>query len=525
MNLTELKNEIDADNSFSQLRDQDWEDKIQMRGVYHMYPEDMDNALASYLDKIAFGRVLLSTGNPTLDEQVYWTNAIARMRDKAASIFKEQQLRTDGLVSRVLHHTSYYIDYVNGSDSADGLSTGNSWKTITKYTTVTVRSAGDIAYLRANTTWTQGTEAVDITIDENGTNSAYISVIGCDSVTNDPWSDSSDVKPIIDFEDSAYNMTTSQSHFWYWDRVQFIDTTDTNGLIYIQLCRGWYFKDVDFDGSTSAGTNVEGLNINGCQVTCENCTWANNKGTAILATSSTLMLWNCTVDAGVDGCINGISCNGSIVNMEGGSIAATYSFSTSNVLMQYGGIVRLRNVDWTYTDTQWYVHTARDGMIFSEDDNATFENQVYGDSTGWIVRDTTTVRSGGADSSAKMTPLPYCGVNMPLVLGEWMPGFAKIWATTSVQINISVYARVASAWASQLGASECFATFSYLSNGASAARTRVTSSQQVANDGTWTALTSGNITPARTGWVYIWLNLGRYEASKDLLVDIKPVVG
>jgi hypothetical protein len=211
--------------------------------------------------------------------------------------------------------------------------------------------------------------------------------------------------------------------------------------------------------------------------------------------------------------------------IEDTSIGVTTGYGT-NVLEYYTGMVVVcRNVTWGGTGPNGPSTTQRSAEVFTEDDDGTFEDHEAYYRAGTITRDTATTRSGGADSSSKMEPSAACGPNDPLILGEPLWGFAAIWATASVQINISVWARVGSAWDTALTAAECYAKFSYLSNAGNATRTQVDSTETINNAGTWTALTSGNITPSRTGWVYIWFYLEEYEdATEHVLVDILPTV-
>jgi hypothetical protein len=124
-----------------------------------------------------------------------------------------------------------------------------------------------------------------------------------------------------------------------------------------------------------------------------------------------------------------------------------------------------------------------------------------------------------------MTPDADCGLNNPLVLGDPMRGFARIWATKDVQIDIDIYVCVDTPWDDDLTASECYATFSYLDHAVNATRTLITSNDTITDDENWTtALDSENFTPLQTGWVYMWVYLAEYDADESIFVDIKPVV-
>jgi hypothetical protein len=137
-----------------------------------------------------------------------------------------------------MHGTVYYIDLTNGDDANDGLEANDdhSWLTIAKYTSVTVRTAGDIAKVRANTTQVIGANVI---FDEDGTTDALISIIGCDSVVNDPWGDASDVRPIFDLNGlSTPHLNYARSFYCFHGPGDFDDTLSiilSNGLTQVVL--------------------------------------------------------------------------------------------------------------------------------------------------------------------------------------------------------------------------------------------------------------------------------------------------
>ena len=545
--LDKLKDEIKEHKDYKDLDQKGWETKIKYQDIVKRSQKDFDWLIPMYTKKIAAIREQLrETGfdikvipqnedgsnksseeivnemNQQLEQINYLVAKEARLLDKLAVCLKEVELRKDGKVVRTDIHNAadYYIDYGSGNDANNGLSTGQAWKTITKYTTTTVRVHGDRAFLRAHRTWTQGTEATDINFDEDGTVDDYISIIGCDATTNDPWGDASDVKPIIDFEDAAYQVYLNSDNYWWLERCDFRQSNDGNGCIYIVSVDRTVLKDcVIRDGASGS---EEGLTVNHTSCYLDGCSFSNTYGTSLyLSIGGYIYGIDCTIDAGADvGASYGVISYGRI-DLVNCSLAPSNAFSSYTILSKGSGQVRLRNCPF---GTETYANSYG-SLVLSEDHDGVYGAQKQVHTAGIIEKDTVTVRSGGASSSAAMTSNSDCGPNSPLVLGDTMSGFAKVWATKDVEINISVYARVGSAWDSALSASEAYAKFSYLSNGSTAARTEVQSTETIANDTSWTAFTSGNITPLQTGFVYIWFNLAEYEdASENVYVDIKPVV-
>jgi len=550
LSLDYFINEINTHADYKKLNQAAWEQKIEYRDITHRSQKDFDCLIPMYVRKINTlrerlvgewnfdvkvsddGKALKSDAEildavkAKMDEWYYANQKEQRLFDKLAVCLKEVELREKDLVVRTNLHdqADYYIDYDNGNDGNDGLSTGNAWKTITKYTTDTVRTAGDRAFLRANITWDQGTEAKDITFDEDGTVDDYISIIGCDSVTNDPWSDGSDVKPIVDFEDAQYQALGLTDDFWWIERLDIRQWADTAGGWQVDRSLGWYFKDCSFsDSATYSALWVK----TGGHATIDNCSFSdiNHINGQLYISSGLILVKNCTFDAGSGlGSQIGIYCYAGTCYLLDCIFEPSNNFSTSCIQSQYGGVIWARNCSYNGTWDSFFGSYDYTGGTFTEDLDAVFESHRTLLPSGIITRETSSPRSGGADSYAKMLSSDQCGPNFPLILGDTLRGFSRIWASASVEITITVYARTGSAWDSALTASEAFLRASYLSNGASAARTEIDSTQTITNDAEWTAF-SVTITPLRTGWVYLWFYLAEYEdASEYIDVDIKPVV-
>lgn len=406
-------------------------------------------------------------------------------------------------------------------DTMDGSTIAKAFVSMNQYTTTEARTAGDILYVRANET--HGTNGVDITFDEDGTVDDYIKIIGCDATTNDPWSDSSDVKPIVDFEDKAYQVSVNGDLRWYFELLDFRQSNDTNGAVYVYASHHAYFKDCVFqDGNTSS---VHGIYSKlSANVWLDGCSFLNTNGIAIFGNRTNIMIKDCTIDAGVAGATDGLYGETSNIWIYNTTIAGSNAFGTAAIRTNYGSIIHMRNV--TFGTETYSIASALD-RIYSEDNDGTFESHIGRFRHGTVERDTGTVRSGGADTSAKITPNVHCGQLLPMTISGYDTGqhdFA-IWTQADTAITVTVYASVGSAWDAALTAAECYIKTSHLSNAGTAARTLTQSSEQIANDTTWTALTT-TITPAREGFVYVTFFLAEYEdASEHVFVDIWAKAG
>lgn len=615
--LTQLKSEIATDKNYSGLDQKGWEEKIKVRDIMQRSQKDFDSLKLLYVRKI-------NAINSQIKDDEEWTGTgiviapfdkdgnlkgagkvyeeycqkadqfkiakdkAARLYDKLACILKEEQLRKDGLVVRTGIHNqaTYYIDYTNGNDAHDGLSTGNltvdstadtthltdaaltgandyingdflwnvtrgagslisdfdaasdtailatpivgmtagdtyyilkSWKTINKAFTTTVRTAGDIVYIRANQT--HDCSAASIVCDEDGDVDLWIKVIGCDATTNDPWNDDSNVDPIIDFGNAAYALIPASDKYWWFENFVFTKSDNSGGCV---QCSG---------GSSAAGiakfvncsiTNgnsgvVEGLTVGGyCFVILDGCTFSDTSGTAI-SCSGNLYMYNCTLNGGASKPPKYCISNSGVLYAYNCSFGVTTNFTTA-IIEPISCSVYLSNC--VYDGTLVSTGESKNGAVFVEDEDAVYGSHSTYYNTGVISKQTASSRSGGGSSYARMISNTYCGPNNPLIDGEPLEGFAKVYLTKDVEYTITVYARTGSAWDSALSASEAFLKCSYLSNAATAARTEINSVQTITNDANWTAFTV-TFTPLQTGLAYLWFYLVKYEDNSEYIdVDV-----
>lgn len=537
MALTFAELKVETAKLYNELTPSEWESKILFRGIAVKFDSQLEALKQLYIGKIdrirqrlrgnwsvtitpSVGNVLKTT-EQMADELFGQIQRLlakeARLLDKFAAVCKEIELREKKLVSRTPHGTTYYIDYDNGSDSNDGLSTTNAWKTLTKYTTTTVRTPGDIAYLRANIVWDQGTEAIDVTFDEDGTIDNYIKIIGCDSVVNDPWSDSSDVLPIIDFQDAAYQVAFDSDDYWWLERVHFKQSNDAAGCVFSNYCVSIYLKSCTVSDGT--GASAYGVMTICSTLVLDSCSFYDNYSLSVYAIGGQLHVLSSIFNGGSDVSTDvGINSAGGTIFIEDSSFGATTTHDAVDVYTQNGGITYSRNCAWA-----GLVAAGSGGVHYSEDDNATFENQLTSMGPGVEVRSTSVVHTGGADSSALMAPNVNCGSNNPLRLGHPLKGFAQLWLAAG-SYTATVYARVGDAWDTPLTAAQAYMVTSELDNAGNATRVKRQSTQQIANDGSWTAFTT-SISPAREGFVYFWFFVAEYEDETELVyVDIKPII-
>lgn len=407
---------------------------------------------------------------------------------------------------------------IAGQTTGDTYYLLRAWLTANKYTTTTVRSVGDIAWVRANTSIAQGAEAVDIGFDESGTTAARIEIRGCQKEATqtgyDKWSDVSDVLPIVDFEDAAYQANLDMN-YWKIENMEFRQSADLNGQIYVSYVIGNHLKNCKINDGGNSGT--EGVFLVSCNVTIENCTFIDTWGPSIYGTSGTICtIVNCILNKGtVRASSYGVRCDyGSFFEVVGSSFGQTTAFATNDILCSISGRVYLRNC---LTNSSYSVATM--GRIYIEDDDGTYQSHQAIFQSGTVSRDTSVTRPGGASSSLKYAPVSGCTTNFPLwARDKDLSGTFQLYLAAGVAKTITIYIR-GYTWSTWPTAAQLFCEASYLSNAASSARTIVTSTQVLTDNTTWTAFTM-TMTPARSGIVYVDVKLGLYTASCGINVDL-----
>lgn len=305
---------------------------------------------------------------------------------------------------------------ITGQVATDQFYVIRAWKTIEKYTTTTVRTAGDIAYVRANTTETVG--AASILLDEYGTIAAQISVIGCDAIANDPWNDDSSVRPVLDFGGQAYGITGNGS-FWTFTNMRFLNSHRTSGAFSFSQRYGYIFNNCVFEDNYyyAITSSIYGT------ASVIGCTFTNNgeasiaAGDIYLEYSGSIALYNSDFDPfGTDRKIINTAYAGRVY-AEGcnfsGAAYFYYGYRTADN-------VRIYNCTFTDITTPVLVpHPA--GRAFSDgwDFGAGLldkGHQWIFTTAGQVNSDSSWARPGGAPSGWSFESGANCGLNAPLTL-------------------------------------------------------------------------------------------------------------
>ena len=132
--------------------------------------------------------------------------------------------------------------------------------------------------------------------------------------------------------------------------------------------------------------------------------------------------------------------------------------------------------------------------------------------SGDVIRNTATVRTGGASSSIEVVPLSLCSLTAPIRIFEW----TEFDVAASAQTR-SVYVK-GEGWTGFPTAAQLYFEAEYISNATTLVKTVIASVQVLTDNTTWTKL-SVTFTPAAAGIVRYraWLKI--YEAACKVYVD------
>jgi len=291
----------------------------------------------------------------------------------------------------------------------NGTSIANAWCHPALATTDTVRTAGDIIKMRANQTHVMA--GISLIADESGTVAALIKLKGCDSV-DDPWTDSSDVHVTFDFSDTAFNCTWAADIFWYFENIDFIQSSNSTGAFYLY---GAYLTFLDCVFRDNNGGGVTSTGDYGISTFTE-CEFYGNITQGVKIVRNWINFYSCVFNGGV------ATQDYGLVFEAGMSIAEDCLFSQTTAhdvgdIRCNERIISLHMRRCKYNTVSFIGNYAPD--FTSEDDN-----QVIGVHKTYYLggikeSETTEVRGGGATSSIKVTPNAKCTINYPIMAMEW----------------------------------------------------------------------------------------------------------
>jgi len=315
----------------------------------------------------------------------------------------------------------FYIDLNAGDDAKDGLTTGNAWKTIEKFT-ANARNPGEIAYVRANTT---EIPAGNITFASNGTSAAPIQLIGCNATQGiDPWNDSSDIRPTINFNGTTNYLRLYRKAFWHFYNIRILDShqePDVGGFtIHNRDCDGIYLYNVRTEDNYNCGLYLESVD----NFVAESCEFVNDgeKGNwqysaSVIIKNSVASFKQCIFDPHTD-------CGQSISVL---AFSSTILFDNSNFSTQGANLriyiacateIFLRNTVLP-SSNQVVGGSSQSFRVYSDGVNMDTNTYDKGRQWGWQYGgeydiDESWKRDGGATQGIRVQTNTNCGVNTPV---------------------------------------------------------------------------------------------------------------
>ena len=505
------------------------------RGLHHKYDQQLLDAQTQYKDKIQelirrykqnlddMQDLISGAGISIVDFKEDMKSLVAkvlRLAEKYWAVRYEIEGRQKGFFVRKPVGTVYYIDLDNGNDTNDGLSTTTAWLTIEKYTTVTVRTAADIAKVRAGTDQIK-TDA-NIVHDESGNQNNLLSIVGCSS-QDDPWGDASDVLPIISFGGTSYYWLIRNCSYWSFRRLAI-----KNSAAIQNFCAEYphwvSFEDCEFSGNTYTGSWWgAGLFMTEALAYVKGCNFHSNTKNGLRIREAHVRGEGCVFNRG-SGQERGLVLHYNAgAEFKNSSFGQTTAHSVEDVFSDNGSIAHLRNCK--YNSLRAGETSPEIAVIFLEDDNQVYGagRVLWGTQSGTVEKDTG-VKTGGANFSFKLSPGTYLGLYRSLTVGQYedndTPFMIKL--SAGVQKTLTVKVR-ANTWTAFPTADELYIEWSYYNNASTADRATVKTTAVISQADTWTDF-SVTITPQRDGIVYGNVVLKRYESGKVIYCNGEVIV-
>src|SRR3990167_2012053 len=513
-------------NKYGNLTQKEWEDKIKFRNLPVKHTEQLEWARDFYPEKINRVIELCQTNSNGLMDMVAFKDMcrqkIERLKDKYATVMKELELRKLGAVQRNPIGTTYYIDFNAGDDLNDGITTITPWKSLQQYTSVTVRTPGDIAYVRAGTIHTTTTV---IAFDEDGLESNYISIIGADA-TDDPWVDGSNVQPSVIFATTTANINLSGDLYWKIKNIQCRSSTASGGCLGVNVSRGFVL-----DNGTIWSNNAYGMSSLRSDTIIQNSSFYQNNTTGLYVTGMAYI--SSSTFNGGGGSLNQ---NYGILIYVAGDVwikDSTFGKTTTHAngsvqFLQSGDVGDYYVRNTLFIDNQEWANSEPGGSFFSEDHDQVLGSNKTMHWNGNVSSTSAVVRTGGAATSAMMISNANAtsSTQYPFTLSnnDFLGGDFNIYHSATTLATTTIYINTQDIWNATPTASELYVKVSYLDAASGATRSVATSTETlIGATSTWTGF---NVvyTPLQAGWAYATVIFNKYEAGREIYVDIKPVI-
>lgn len=431
--------------------------------------------------------------------------------------------------------TEYFIDLDGGNNGNDGLTPGTAWLTIEQYTTTTVRSPGDIAWVRAGTSEIY---AANIVSDEDGTKAQPIYIIGCSAGSGsgsdaaDPWGDDIDTRPILDANGNNARFDNSRDHFWTIENMDFKSTLGAGSPCCNVNSFGVTLRNCRFYDSKHATSAAYGLTITNDHISqnlVEDCEFFSNRTYGVFHIGG-IIYRRCKFDGNIGGYTytqgNGLYVSSGVAFCQDCDFGQTSPHSTNDFAGQNCGIVILKNCRVNKFGVETRVSVFWDETTF--DDLPTLAARGNKQHYMGIVEESDEVPVSGVNYSVKMVPeanaassregMGFVYFQTPLA---W-PGPLRLWLPAG-DYSIKIPIRAISAYAAYPTAAELYIRARYNDDPSGNSFGEVISDEVLSDATTWVDF-EVTVPQAKDGFVYIDVVLTKYQATKGIYVYPFPEV-
>lgn len=374
-----------------------------------------------------------------------------------------------------------------------------------------VRAAGDVIRVRGGLTYTYS--GIDIVADEDGTANNYITLKGIYTAAgDDSWGDGNTTRAVIDFDDTAFQITLAGDNYWKVESHDIMQSADTLGAL--RGAVGLIVDDCIIHDNGAIG--IRGGNFS----LIKDSTLYSNTTSNLDLRGGVFHVEDCVLNGGGAATIYGIYLVTGLVYVKDTTFGVTTEHSGADIRLNASDVAYGRNVILDSTTPVFAVGIP--GAMVAIEDYGQAHKAFY----GWQFAGDVSIDTGGTPPSGigyaiLGEPGTNCGSEEALyIVGDYFWGFPIYLDGTQQVITVKIKAPDAD-WSLGGGAggrpdnSELFIELDY-HNGATT-RTTAVSTEACADD-TYTSYTV-TITPDAAGPAYLKVKLLLYEAGGKIYID------
>lgn len=372
---------------------------------------------------------------------------------------------------------------------------------------------GEAIKLRANQTHLVGGAQITLSAVD-GTANAPNKLEGCTSA-DDPWSDGSDVRPIIDAESGSTSCVYSYNgSYWEIRNLECINAQSQG--IYLRATGRF-----EVENCLIHDNGARGIYIYTGTVLIEDCVFYNNTTEQIKTyENSYTMIDGCTFNGGVGGTVNGIVMTESFCVVKNSTFGVTTEHSGYDI-----------DIDQAF----WRGHNVTlDSTTPTSGQGAFGRWSKFGDyggsrngflriePAGEVSYSVAVERSGAGGSAYSLLGEPdsTCGEDyFQYIIGEWLTGQPLYLDGTEQTVTVYAYCdSTGDAWT--LTVDQFVVEIEYES--AAGVWSKVQSSDTFADEDQWESF-GITLTPNSAGLAYLRVWVADYEAGGKVYVDPAPI--